>query len=154
LCFGFLGASLAKIDGLFVPVTVMLLCFIMGLQNAVMTKLSKAEIRTTHITGIITDIGIELGKLVYINASHSPAQPKVIANRPRLKLLSGLAISFFTGGVMGALGFKHLGYIATVPLALALVALALIPAHDDIVFVWHRWQRQTRRNKTKASASL
>ena len=148
LCFGFLGARLAQIDGLFIPVTVMLLCFIMGLQNAVITKLSKAEIRTTHITGIITDIGIELGKLFYINASHSPHQPKVVANRQRLKLLSGLAISFFTGGLIGALGFKHVGYIATVPLALALIALALIPAHDDLIFVFHRWKRQSRNIKS------
>jgi len=33
-----------------VPATVMLLCFVMGLQNAVISKLSRAEIRTTHIT--------------------------------------------------------------------------------------------------------
>ena len=32
------------------PVTVTLLCFIMGLQNATITKLSGAEIRTTHMT--------------------------------------------------------------------------------------------------------
>jgi Protein of unknown function (DUF1275). len=25
------------------------------------TKISKAEIRTTHVTGLVTDIGIELG---------------------------------------------------------------------------------------------
>jgi len=33
LCFGVLGAWLSKIDGPFVPMTVLLLCFIMGLQN-------------------------------------------------------------------------------------------------------------------------
>ena len=68
LCFGLLGARLATVAGLFVPVTVMLLCFIMGLQNALITKLSKADIRTTHITGIVTDIGIELGKSLYWNS--------------------------------------------------------------------------------------
>ena len=36
----------------------------MGLQNAIMTKISKAEIRTTHMTGVVTDIGIELGRLL------------------------------------------------------------------------------------------
>ena len=51
------GAAIAAWSQLFVPVTVVLLCFIMGLQNAVITKLSRADIRTTHITGIITDIG-------------------------------------------------------------------------------------------------
>ena len=56
LCYGTLGAQLTHIEGLFDPMTVMLICLIMGLQNAVITKLSKAEIRTTHLTGTVTDI--------------------------------------------------------------------------------------------------
>jgi uncharacterized membrane protein YoaK (UPF0700 family) len=138
ICFGLLGARLSTVDGLFVSVTVMLLCFIMGLQNAVITKLSKADIRTTHITGIVTDIGIELGKLAYWNATRSSKQPKVLANRARLGVLTLLALNFFFGGVVGAFGFKHVGYIATVPLALVLVALAIVPALDDIRFVVRR----------------
>jgi len=50
LIFGVVGASLSTVIGLFVPFTVMLLCFIMGLQIALVTKISRAEIRTTHIT--------------------------------------------------------------------------------------------------------
>lgn len=132
LCFGFLGASLAAVDGLIVSLTVMLLCFIMGLQNALITKVSKAEIRTTHITGIVTDIGIELGKLFYWNGATPSKQPRVLANRPRLTLLIVLALSFFVGGVAGAYGFKLVGYIATVPLSLVLGVLAVVPALDDV----------------------
>jgi uncharacterized membrane protein YoaK (UPF0700 family) len=40
LCFGLLGANLSLHMGLFVPVTVMLLCFIMGLQNEVPSQFS------------------------------------------------------------------------------------------------------------------
>jgi uncharacterized membrane protein YoaK (UPF0700 family) len=138
LCFGLLGARLSTIDGLFVPVTVMLLCFIMGLQNAVITKLSKAEIRTTHITGIVTDIGIELGKLFYCNRLKAPQQTKVLADRNKLKTLSLLALCFSLGGVLGALGFKHIGYLSTVPLALVLVTLAIVPALDDLSLVLRR----------------
>ena len=133
LCFGLLGARLSRIEGLFVPATVMLLCFMMGLQNAVISKLSNAEIRTTHVTGIITDIGIELGKLAYWNHHAAmPGQPEVLANRPRLRVLSIMALSFFGGGVIGALGFNYVGYIATVPLALLLILLAGVPAIDDL----------------------
>lgn len=132
LCFGLLGARLADIDGIFVSVTVMLLSFIMGLQNALITKLSNAEIRTTHITGIVTDIGIELGKLFYWNCAHPDNPPKVRADRLRLKVLVSLAVFFFIGGVIGALGFKHVGYIATVPLALTLMALVVGPIADDL----------------------
>lgn len=136
LCFGLVGGRLAIVDGLFVSLTVMLLAFIMGLQNAVITKLSNAEIRTTHITGIVTDIGIELGKLVYRNADKYTGARRVSANRPRLRLLASLLGFFFVGGVIGALGFSHLGYIATVPLALVLIALASVPIVDDVRARW------------------
>ncbi len=141
LCFGVLGARLSEIEGLFVPLTVMLLCFIMGLQNAVITKISRSEIRTTHITGIATDIGIELGKAVYWNAASSTAEARVVADRGRLRLLCMLLGAFFFGGVVGALGFKSLGYLSTVPLALVLVTLAIVPAVDDLLGIaWHRFR--------------
>ena len=142
LGFGLLGARLSRIDGLFVPLTVMLLCFIMGLQNAVITKLSNAEIRTTHITGIVTDIGIELGKLFYWNGKPSEGQPEVRADRARLGLLSLLALSFLVGGVAGAHGFKYLGYVSTVPLAIVLIGLASVPAYDDVSAAMRRWIRR------------
>jgi uncharacterized membrane protein YoaK (UPF0700 family) len=138
LCFGMLGARLATMQGLFVPVTVMLLCFIMGLQNAVITKLSRAEIRTTHITGVVTDIGIELGKLLYWNRDRTDAAPRVLADRPRLKILITLAGSFLLGGLIGAFGFKHVGYLSTLPLALMLVFLAGVPAFDDVALMLRR----------------
>jgi uncharacterized membrane protein YoaK (UPF0700 family) len=86
LCFGLMGSNLSQREWLFVPATVMLLCFIMGLQNAVITKLSNARIRTTHVTGMTTDMGIELGKLLYWNiARDDTARPMVRADRARLK---------------------------------------------------------------------
>lgn len=138
LGFGLLGARLSVVDGLFVSLTVMLLSFIMGLQNALITKLSRAEIRTTHVTGIVTDIGIELGKFVYRNRAHIAPAERVVANRDRLQLLLALLVFFFVGGIAGALGFKQVGYGATVPLALVLIALASVPIADDVAQVVRR----------------
>jgi uncharacterized membrane protein YoaK (UPF0700 family) len=133
LCFGLLGSHLALWETLFVPATVVLLCFIMGLQNAMITKLSGAEIRTTHMTGIVTDIGIELGKPFYWNSSGvDPAEPSVLANRTKLKVLGTMLAMFFVGGVAGAMGFKHIGYASTVPLAGVLIVLAIVPLIDDL----------------------
>jgi uncharacterized membrane protein YoaK (UPF0700 family) len=132
LVFGLLGARLMGVAGLFVPVTVMLLCFMMGLQNAVISKLSNAEIRTTHVTGLVTDIGIEIGKLLYWNRNPAAAGPTVLANRQRLRILVSLVAAFFIGGVVGALGFQSVGYSSTVPLAVLLVLLAGMPAIDDL----------------------
>lgn len=144
LIFGILGARLAEIDTLFIPLTVMLLCFMMGLQNAVITKVSHAEIRTTHMTGIVTDIGIELGKMAYWNAGRRGRRPKVAANRRRLALLLSLLGAFCLGGVVGALGFTNLGYLSTVPLAAFLCVLAIVPVVDDAMRVIRRQGRAGR----------
>lgn len=130
LCFGLLGARLASFEGLLLPFTVVLLCFIMGLQNAVVTKLSGAVIRTTHMTGIVTDLGIELGKLLYWNADRSAAD-RVRADRDRMKVLGGLFLAFLLGGISGAFGFKAFGYGFTIPVAVLLAVVSLVPAWDD-----------------------
>lgn len=132
LVFGLFGAAMSLWQTVFLPVTVVLLCFIMGLQNAVITKISQARIRTTHVTGLVTDLGIELGKLLYVNR-HPDMQP-VRADRERLRVHAQLVLSFLVGGIAGALGFKHLGYVSTLPLALALLLLVLRPLLED-------WQR-------------
>ncbi|MBX9612950.1 MAG: DUF1275 domain-containing protein [Burkholderiales bacterium] len=129
LVFGLFGSAMGLLTPLFLPLTIILLCFIMGLQNAVITKISRAEIRTTHITGLVTDLGIELGKLLYLNRSEGRAP--VRADRKRLRLQTLLICSFFGGGLLGALGFKYLGYVTTVPLAVLLGLLALRPLLDD-----------------------
>jgi uncharacterized membrane protein YoaK (UPF0700 family) len=130
LAFGLMGARLAAYGHL--AATVALLCFVMGLQNAIITKASRAEIRTTHVTGLVTDIGIELGKLCYWNHDRHAHGGPVTADRNRLRLLSSLLLMFLAGGVAGAVGFKTLGFIITVPLALLLLLLALIPILDDM----------------------
>ena len=133
VCFGLLGSNLERHEWLFVPATVMVLCFIMGLQNAMITKLSKAEIRTTHITGMVTDIGIELGKLFYWNlARANSAKPAVLADRRKLRVLVTLVALFFAGGVVGAVGFRHVGFSVTLPLATLLLALGAVPVMDDV----------------------
>lgn len=140
LCFGLLGRYLALWQAFAVPATVILLCFIMGLQNAIITKLSHAEIRTTHMTGIVTDLGIELGKLFYWNSTRAkPGEPDVYANRQKLRVLGTMLGMFFSGGLAGALGFKHVGYSATILLAGILIVLAVVPMVDDLREWTKRW---------------
>ena len=144
LCFGLLGSSLCHHRLLFIPVTIGVLCFAMGLQKAMITKISKAEIRTTHMTGIVTDIGIELGKLAYWNrgASSSYVKEGVHADLGRLGLLASLLSMFLFGGLAGAQGFERVGYISAIPLAAILLAMAVVPIFDD----FYRFQeRRTGR---------
>jgi uncharacterized membrane protein YoaK (UPF0700 family) len=134
LAFGVMGTRLQAIDVIVLPATVMLLCFMMGLQNAVITKLSNAEIRTTHMTGIVTDLGIEAGKALYWNRD-GQAVPRVAADWKRVRILASLVSSFFIGAVAGAFGFKAVGFGAVLPLACVLLAMAAVPIYDDLVAV-------------------
>lgn len=133
LVFGLLGANLELYVDVFVPSTVLLLCFIMGLQNAIITKISQAEIRTTHMTGIITDLGIELGRLLYWNRSpQGNEQHMVLANRDKLAIHLSILALFFVGGLTGALAFKRMGFLATLPLAALLLMMAAPPLLHDL----------------------
>ena len=124
LAFGGLGSASREAPGL-MALAAPLLCFIMGLQNATITKISGARMRTTHLTGMVTDIGIELGKLVYRNRPREPEATKVRADRAKLAILLRVVGMFFVGGVSGALGFGQLGYVFCMPLAALLLAFAL-----------------------------
>lgn len=70
-----------------------LLAFSCGAQNAIFTSYSKSVIRTTHLTGIATDLGIGLAK-----AFISKDLKEQTINRIRIELI----ISFTLGGVIGA----------------------------------------------------
>jgi len=132
LVFGLVGAiTLHWRTPFAVPATVLLLSFIMGLQNATVTKMSASQIRTTHMTGVVTDLGIELGKMLYWNRTGTPPEALVRANQARLRLFAGLLGMFLVGGVAGATGFKHVGFVFVVPLALLLLVRSLPPLWAD-----------------------
>lgn len=101
-------------------IPIALLCFTMGLQNAMITKISNATIRTTHITGMITDLGIELGRCLFNLLAHRPA-PRTAKD---IGLYLSLVLLFIGGGVAGAFLFQRIGFLFTLPLAVILMALA------------------------------
>ncbi|AZV93224.1 hypothetical protein CBF45_05435 [Bordetella sp. J329] len=138
LLFGLIGAQIARQVSFLQPPTVVLLCYMMGLQNALITKISNAVIRTTHVTGMVTDIGIELGKLFYINSPKATGrgQGRVVANRTKLVLHSKLLLSFLVGAMTGAFGFQAWGYSMTLPLAFFLLVLAMPPLWSDLRVRW------------------
>lgn len=141
LLFGLLGANLNVLVELFVPTTVLVLCFIMGLQNAIITKISRAEIRTTHMTGVVTDLGIELGRMVYWNRSRRGGDP-VRADRDRLTLLCAILGLFLAGGITGAAAFKAIGYAAVLPVVALLVAISAPPLLTDAKVLWRHAGRR------------
>ena len=98
------------------------LCFIMGMQNATITKLSGARIRTTHATGMVTDIGIEIGRALF---GFWRKESAVTANRTKLSILSWQVLGFLAGGIVGAIGFGLYGFLFAIPLAIVLLGISV-----------------------------
>lgn len=63
-----------------------------GLQNALATQYSRATVRTTHMTGILTDLGIALGKWISRRG----------VTHWRVALYLAIFIGFLVGGAGGA----------------------------------------------------
>ena len=86
-----------------------------GLQNAMVSTYSGTLVRTTHLTGMFTDLGIFIGH----------ALRKVPVDLRRLRLCSLIISGFLCGGIAGALTFKQAGFSALfVPAAMtALIAV-------------------------------
>jgi uncharacterized membrane protein YoaK (UPF0700 family) len=99
-----------------------LLFFIMGLQNATITKISEARIRTTHATGMITDVGIEVGRAVF---GHVTQHATIGADKVKLRILLQLLCSFLLGGIVGAFGYGAFGFLFSLPLGLVLLMIAV-----------------------------
>ena len=133
LVFGLVGAvTLTWHTPFALPLTVLLLSFMMGLQNAIGSKTSGGSIRTTHMTGNITDLGMELGKIFFWSRKGAAMQYKVLLDWKRMRLSAGLILMFVLGGIAGALGFKHYGFVCVVPLATVLLLLSIPPFLRDV----------------------
>lgn len=68
-----------------------------GLQNAMASTYSGAVVRTSHMSGIVTDLGMFLGQ--WLRGAGVDAR--------RVRLYGTLFLGFFGGGVAGALAFPY-----------------------------------------------
>jgi uncharacterized membrane protein YoaK (UPF0700 family) len=103
-----------------------LLCCAMGLQNALVTRLSGSVVRTTHLTGISTDIGIESMRALdgWWQTGRRPSlrrDPELGGLRRHLAIW----ISFLIGATVGPMLYLRIGHIVMlVPCALLLLLAA------------------------------
>lgn len=86
-----------------------------GLQNAMATTYSGAILRTTHVTGIVTDLGSALGH----------ALRGLEVDRPRVRLYALVLSAFLLGGALGAAVFTITGTDALFYPAVLILVVAL-----------------------------
>ncbi len=109
------------------------LLFAMGLQNSLVTRISNAVVRTTHLTGLFTDLGIELSQLFFYKQLDQ--QKKLIST---IKLRLRIITFFFTGGLVGGIFYPYLHfYLLLLPAAMLIVGLF----YDHLKFRLLSWKR-------------
>ncbi len=112
--------------------TVML--FAMGIQNSLVSKVSNSIVRTTHLTGLFTDLGIELSQLFFYK---NPDQRKLLNRSIGLRL--GIISFFFLGCVLGGLLYISLQLKALFFAALV-VLMALV--YDNFLIKLYKFRKR------------
>lgn len=115
------------------------LCFIMGMHNTVMSVLSGSAVRSTHMTGTATDLGIELSKILYYSRNHHPRLPTVQPNWAKVRFFSLMMVSFLLGGIIGTWGYTRIGYHFTLPVAMLLFLFGYGSIQYDLKLRFKWW---------------
>ncbi|QEC79555.1 YoaK family protein [Mucilaginibacter ginsenosidivorax] len=94
------------------------LLFAMGLQNALVSMVSGSVVRTTHLTGTFTDLGIELAQFFRHKAEDRTAL------KAKIKLRVAIIFFFMCGALAGAYIFRWLHfYCFLVPVIILIYTL-------------------------------
>ncbi len=100
-------------------VLVALLLFAMGTQNGLVATVSKGLVKTTHLTGLMTDLGMELSMMSNPRLRRDPQL------RFKLKLHLLILGGYLLGGILGGLVFLQVRFMSFY-LACALLAGILL----------------------------
>lgn len=102
------------------------LLFAMGMQNALVSMISGSVVRTTHLTGMFTDLGIDFSAMLFRSGETNEQL------RSRIVLRLSIILCFLAGGLTGGVLFVRYSYTAFyVPVGI--LALALV---YDRIRVW------------------
>ena len=126
-----------------------LLSLAMGMQNALVTYVSGAKVRTTHMTGLATDIGIALGAAFIHGVKHWGALKKlknikevsIFISEFRRQLFflhTCILLSFAFGAVIGTFGYYKFSFLTLI----GPVTILLLISFIDMVFHYKNWRRR------------
>ncbi len=114
------------------------LLFSMGLQNALVSRVSQSVVRTTHLTGLFTDLGIELSQLLFYKN-----RADKIRLRKSIFLKLAIICCFFLGGIIGGFGYPYFK-LNTLLLPMGLLIFALW--YDRLLFRYYSLRRKFRNH--------
>jgi uncharacterized membrane protein YoaK (UPF0700 family) len=114
-----------------------LLLFAMGLQNALVTNVSNSIVRTTHLTGLFTDLGIELSQLFFYRQVD---ELKKLYRNIKLRMI--IITFFFSGCILGGFSYNSFG-IKSLLIASGCLVVALV--YDNIRYRYYYLRRKLLR---------
>lgn len=132
-----IASELSSIEGKWIAFAML---FAMGMQNSLVTKISQSTVRTTHLTGLFTDLGIELSQLFFYK---KPEEKKKLKTSIYLRL--SIIIFFFIGCISGGFLYNLLE-MKTLFIAATFLLFALL--YDYLRLQFHVIKRKTFHHKT------
>ncbi len=111
-----------------------LIIFAMGIQNALVTQISNAIVRTTHLTGLFTDLGIELSQLFFYKE-----QEERLKLQKSIQLRLYIILFFAAGGLLGAIFYTKWKLLS---LMLPIVVLNLGLWHDGFRYFFLKLRKK------------
>lgn len=131
---GIFGSSsgLLTLEG---KLTAFFMLFAMGIQNSLVTNISKSTVRTTHLTGLFTDLGIELSQLFFYKKEDEVKKLKTSIFL-RLSIITFFFLGCFSGGII----YQFIG-IKT--LFVAAFCLLIAQWYDFLRLKFHLIKRKT-----------
>lgn len=111
---GYFGLFSESYEGISSHLLLLLLCLTCGIQNGTISTVSRSVVRTTHLTGITTDLGLGLVRILNRKKIADTINPdEGRANLMRIGIISFFVLGSITGGFLfGELGFH--GFILPV----------------------------------------
>jgi uncharacterized membrane protein YoaK (UPF0700 family) len=121
--------------------TVCLLLLAMGIQNSFVTKISNAIVRTTHLIGLFTDLGIDISHLMFPKLQE---QRKTLKENIKLRLF--IISFFFLGGLTGVLLYSKFKLELNTLIFAALVLIVSL-FYDDFKYSLIKTKRKYKQRK-------
>jgi uncharacterized membrane protein YoaK (UPF0700 family) len=131
-----IGGNTFISNGLSQTVIACILLFSMGVQNSLVTQISSSTVRTTHLTGLFTDLGIELSQLFFYKERKQ--KEKLYKS---IELRSAIILCFFLGCILGGFIYSSL-LLGILVIASLLLTVALI--YDIIIYKYYNFFRKRR----------
>jgi uncharacterized membrane protein YoaK (UPF0700 family) len=134
IAIGLFGSSngIFTFDG---KLTAFFMLLAMGIQNSLVTNISRSVVRTTHLTGLFTDLGIELSQLFFYK---NPEDIKKL--KTSIFLRFSIISFFFLGCFFGGIIYQ---FLEIKTLFVAALVLLLAQWYDYMRLKFHLIKRKT-----------